>query len=255
MSDENYIKEIINNAVQETLNKMFSEFESKIEVNMTNKMNVMSNSFAYIVKVLEDSGIATSNIDKHKISWQTDMKNIAYELIHINKEEFPTYNSVLKAVYLKLRNVYGIVLDQLRKEYKDRYGLDYFPDALEAVSDDKTSRDLFEMVLRGLFPQDYWSHKDGVIDDEYSEIKTQEEIVRDIIKPLAEKYNDATKGYNKTFRVVYKRMGCSWSNLQTRYKNSNNLKTTPQKLTIVINNQDVFRKFKKCVRELLDETN
>lgn len=110
------------------------------------------------------------------------------------------------------------------------------------------------MILRGLFPENYWSHKDGVIADEYTEVKTQEEIVRDIIKPLAEKYNDTTKGYNKTFRIVYKRMGCSWSNLQTRYKNSNNLKTTPQKLTIVTNNQDVFRKFKKCVRELLDET-
>lgn len=117
MCDERMMREMVNDAVRATLGELFSEFENKIEVNISNKMNVMSNSFAYIVKILEDSGIATSNIDKRKISWQTDMKNIAYELIHINKKEFPTYNSVLKAVYLKMRNVYGIVLDQLRKEY------------------------------------------------------------------------------------------------------------------------------------------
>lgn len=252
--EEKNIREMINDAVRTTLTEMFSEFENKVDANITNKMNVMSNSFAYIAKILEDSGIATSNIDKHKISWQTDMKNIAYELIHINREEFPTYNSVLKAVCLRMRNVYGIVLEQLRKEYRDRYGLDYFPDTLEAVSDDKISRELFETILRGLFPEDYWSHRDGVVDDKYTEVKTQEDVVRDLIKPLAEKYNDTTKGYAKTFRVVYKRMGCSWSNLQTRYKNNNNLKTVPQKITIVINNKDVFRKFKKCIFELLDET-
>lgn len=152
-----------------------------------------------------------------------------------------------------MRNVYGIVIEQLRKEYRDKYGRDSLPEALEAISEDKTSRDLFETILRGLFPKGYWNHEDDTADDNYNECKTQEEIVRDLIKPLAEKYNDLSKGYNKTLRVVYKRMDCSWSNLQTRYKNNNNLKTIPQKMTIVINNQSVFRKFKKCVNELLDE--
>lgn len=260
MSDEklvNEIRGIVNNVVKETLQEMFAEFENTFEKSMSNKMNVMSNSFLYISKMLEDSGVMSANIDKDKLSWQTDMQNIIYELIQINKTEFPTCNSVIKAIYIKMRNVYGIVLDQLRKEYRDRYGLDYYPNALEAVADDEVARKVFESILRDLFPDNYWSYKVGVVDDTYTRepAQTQEDIVRSIIKPLAEKYDDKSKGYNRTFRIVYQKMDCAWSNLQTRYKKNNNLKTTPQKLTIVINNPRVFREFKKCVRELLDEVN
>lgn len=96
MCDENILKEMVNDAVEKTLSKMFREFENTITKNMTSKMNVMSNSFTYIAKVLENSGIATTCIDKKKISWQTDMKNTIYKLVSINKESSLTYNSVFK---------------------------------------------------------------------------------------------------------------------------------------------------------------
>lgn len=207
--------------------------------------------------MIEDSGIATAVVDKTKILWQTDMKNVVYELIGMDKETFPTYNAVLKAVYLKMRDNYGIVIDQIRKEYRDRYGLDYFPDAMEAIADDSVSRQIFETILRSFFPDDYWSHRDGVLDAECKKVKcvekTTEDEIREIIRPLAEKYNDISKGWNMTFQIVYKNMDCSWSRLQIRYRKANNLKANPRKLTIVANNPAVFRKFKKTVHELLDK--
>lgn len=253
MCNEIELEEMISNTVEKTITEMFSRFENRFETNMANKMNVMSNSFAYITKMLEDSGIASTNIDKRRITWQTDMKNIIYELVSINRSAFPSYNSVIKTVCLRMRDVYGVVIDQLRKDYRDKYNLDSSPDILEVISDNKTVKNLFETIIRGLLPKDYQFRDDNLSDDEYSDRNRQEDAIKELIKPLAEKYNDSSKGYSKTLRVVYKHMDCSWTNLQTRYKNNNNLKTTPQKMTIITNNQYVFRKFKKCVQKLLDD--
>lgn len=250
-------EETILDLINKSIENAFMQFEEKFEKNMSSRMNIMSNSFEYIVKALESSGIATNNIDKGKITWQTDMKNIIYELINIDNISFPSYNSVLKRIYIKMRNVYGIVIDQLRKEYRDKYGLDHNPDALDAISDDAVSRKVFESTLRGLFPTGYWSCKSGVIDDEYIEYKganeTQIERVMKIIMPLASKNRDSSEEFEETFNKVYKRMDCCWGNLQTRYKNINNTVEDPDKIILVATNPNVFRKFKRCVRQLLDE--
>lgn len=244
------IRQIIDDSVKSILNEMFTGFEHRVE----SRMNVMSNSFAYIENILKNSGIATSNIDKEKMTWQTDMKNLSYELMNVRKYDFPTYNSVMRTVYSKMRNVYGIVLEQIRKDYKDKYGLDYSPDVLEAIGDNKNIKNIFESILKGLFPDEYWCCGEKYSEDGV-ESKSREAMVRELIKPLAEKYDDHSKGYNKTLRIIYSRMDCSWSNLQTRYKKTNGLRAIPQKITIVINNPEVYRKFKKSVRELLDEIN
>ena len=230
------------------------KFEERLRKELNTKLNMMGNSFEYIVKMLENSGMGLSVIDREKISWQSDMKNLVYELMKIDNDSFPTYNSVLKRVCLKLRDVYGIVIDQLRKEYKSKYGVDRASDVLEIISESNTEKDLFESVLRSLFPAGYWHHEDGVACADYSTEKAREVVVRELIEPLAKKYNDSSKGYNKTFREVYKNMDCAWGNLQTRYKRVNRLKANPQKFTIVVNNPTVFKKFKRTVGELLDET-
>ena len=95
----NEIRNIVNETVRHTLSEMFSEFEQKTEKSIANTMNTTSNSFEYIAKMLENSGVFTSNIDKQKIAWQTDMKNVIYELMRMDKKSFPTYNSVIKLIY------------------------------------------------------------------------------------------------------------------------------------------------------------
>lgn len=79
-----------------------------------------------------------------------------------------------------------------------------------------------------------------------------EELILKILVPLAIKRKDDSFGYAETFDLVCDKMDCSWGNLQTRYMNRNNLEEAPSKLTIIVSNANVLRKFKKTVRILLE---
>ncbi len=74
----------------------------------------------------------------------------------------------------------------------------------------------------------------------------------DIIMPLAEKYNDHSKGYNATYQKVYKQMGCNFKILLGRYRNSHKLKHNPCKRKLISERPDLERRFTKAVEELLN---
>lgn len=180
------------------------------------------------------------------------------ELMKTDKVKYPTFNSVLVPIYIKLRDVYGVVLEQLRKDFRNKYDTLRYPSAFEAISGDDAVRDTFDSILIGLFPDDYF------IDDALEIIERGEavaysnspsEVLKEIISPLALKNNDDSFGYSKTFEDVCENMDCSWSNLQTRYKNKNPTEDEPSKLTIIVTNDAVLRKFKKTVRDMLEKCN
>lgn len=191
-------------------------------------------------------------------AWRGRASELVKELIRVDKKTYPTFNSVLKPIYIQLRNVYGVVLDQLRKDFRYNNDTLRYPSAFEAISDDDVVRELFDSILLGLFPDDYF--EDEVLlaiengeDTELVEVEKPEEIILKIIAPLAIKRNDDSYGYVDTFNWVCDQLDCSWGNLQTRYMNKNNLTETPSKLTIIVSNANVLRKFKKTVRVALDD--
>jgi len=51
-------------------------------------------------------------------AWRKRASEMIKELIKVDKKNYPTFNSVLVPIYIQLRNVYGVVLDQLRKDFR-----------------------------------------------------------------------------------------------------------------------------------------
>lgn len=189
-------------------------------------------------------------------AWKKRASETIKELMKTDKRNYPTFNSVLVPIYIRLRNVYGVVLDQLRKDYKYKYDTLCYPSAFEAISDDDTVRDIFDSILVGLFPDDYCDDEVLTYIEGGGEIACvqdqPEELILKILVPLAIKRKDDSFGYAETFDLVCERMDCSWGNLQTRYMNRNNLEEAPSKVTIIVSNANVLRKFKKTVRILLE---
>ena len=153
----------------------------------------------------------------------------------VDKKNYPTFNSVLVPIYIQLRNVYEVVLDQLRKDFRYNNDTLRYPSAFEAISDDGMIRSIFDSLLIGLFPDDYF--KDEVLDyiersengEEVVLADTPEEIILKIIAPLAIKRNDESYGYIETFELVCAHMQCSWGNLQIRYMNKTMSKNPHQR--------------------------
>lgn len=200
------------------------------------------------------------NINTQRMSneaWRKRASETIKELMRIDSGTYPTFNSVLIPIYIKLRDVHGVVLDQLRKDYKYKYDLLRSPSGFEAISDDDTVRDIFDSLLVDMFPKNYF--KDEAIEmieagntAAYINNSPEETIIK-IILPLATKSGDDSYGYINTFDSVCSQMECSWGNLQTRYMNRNNLKEPPSKALIILSNPNVMRKFKKTVRAMLDK--
>lgn len=190
-------------------------------------------------------------------AWRKRASETIKELMRVDSGTYPTFNSVLIPIYIKLRDVHGVVLDQLRKDYKYKYDLLRSPSGFEAISDDDTVRDIFDSLLVDMFPKNY--SKDEVLEiietgnaDAYIK-NSLEEIIVKIILPLATKIGDNSYGYINTFDSVCSQMECSWGNLQTRYMNRHNLKAPPSRTLLILSNPNVMRKFKKTVRAMLED--
>lgn len=225
----------------------------------------VTKQIASIDKAMDDLAQFASNLMKSQdfdvkpirmsnVAWQQRILEFANELIRVDRKHYPTQPSVLKAVYIRLRNEYGIVLDQLRRDYRYKYDILRSPTALEAISDNDRIRSIFESVLKGLFPEDYFEDDILVMienGEENDKGHNKEDAVWKIIVPLATKRNDNSFGYTQTLEAVCKEMDCVWSNLQTRYKKKHGLDQDPAKIEIITENPYVMRKFKKTVSKML----
>lgn len=244
--------DLINKRLKE-LDAQYEEAQKQLR-GLENTIVNLKKYASYIVKTGEFNKTPKRMSDE---AWRRRASEMIKELMRVDKATYPTFNSVLVPIYTRLRDVYGVVLDQLRKDFRyNTYTLRY-PSAFEAISADDTVREIFDSLLMALFPDDYFDDEVlDIIDEGGGEVacakETPEETVMKIIIPLAVKCKDDSYGYINTFDNVCENMNCSWHNLQIRFMRKNNLEKMPSKLTIIVSNDNVLRKFKKTVRVMLE---
>jgi len=78
--------------------------------------------------------------------------------------------------------------------------------------------------------------------------------IRDLIKPLAELYQDHSNGYNCTFRKVYRTMGCDWKVRRSRYRNQKGNRNNPSNITLIQSNPKLLKLFVDTVNQMIEET-
>lgn len=214
----------------------------------------------YANYIIKNNDFKRKPIEMSDEAWRKRASEMINELMKIDKS-YSTFNSVLTPIYRKLRDVYGVVIDQLRKEYSDDYDTLRRPTAFEAISANKTVRDIFDSLLIDMFPSNYFvdealeASKTENANDAINKKESSDEIIMRELIPLAAKRGDNSYWFYNTFNEVFLNMDCSWHNLQLRYMKKHNLKKAPPPSDIIVNNDNVFRKFKKVVKEMLKEYN
>lgn len=247
-------KEVINR----NLNEVQKQYERALR-QLAGLNNTIRDLQAYASHLIDVGDFSVCPKRLSNEAWRKRATEMIKELIKIDKENYPTFNSVLVPIYIKLRNVYGIVLDQLRKDFRYNNDTLRYPSAFEAISDDDVVRDIFDSILISLFPDNYFN--DDVLEfikeidngNKTSLSDSPDEIILRIIAPLAIRKNDLSKGYCQTFEFVCIYMNCDWKNLQTRYMNKYKSTKEPSRASIIVNNQNVLKKFKKTVCLLLED--
>ena len=245
---------------EELINKRIRELDAQYELavrqvaGLENAICELKKYAGYLIKTGDFSTYPNRMSGE---AWRRRISEMIKELMKIDKKRYPSFNSVLSPIYIQLRNVYGVVLEQLRKDFRYKYDTLRYPTAFEAISEDDTVRSIFESLLLGMFPDEYFEDEVLEIIEGGGSVECEtkpEEVILQILVPLAIQRRDNSFGYADTFNLVCNSMDCSWGNLQTRYMNKHNLEDAPSKTIILVENANVLRKFKKTVRVLLDES-
>ena len=204
---------------------------------MANKNIItMSNSVQYLIKLIEQQINQIMDVDPQ---WKKRMFDIADEVATQKPEKYKNSKTVLQEVYNKMRNVYSVVWEQEQREFRDKHGTIGQAPTMELISDKEQLRSIFEGIIENMLEP--IQHIDI------------EDPMKVVIAPLINKTQDNSKGGNKTYRAVYKRMDVDWNNRMTRYRNSHGVKNNPSKAVLVKDNERLFKIFKKTVNDMLSE--
>jgi|GEM_PF-3965072 len=88
-----------------------------------------------------------------------------------------------------------------------------------------------------------------------TETEVKSNRLRSTIKPLAIHLDDTTKGFNLTYRKVYKNMNVDWERRRNTYKNKYKLSNKPTKFNLVDRNDRLFTMFQNVVTGMLEAKN
>jgi len=180
--------------------------------------------------------------------WVREMLCIGSQIQSYDKEKFPTLNFVFKDILITLRNTYGVVLSQLQKEYKSKFGTEKSPEPIVLISYNESYRKVFENLLKDVLGR-YENPGSAPVSSLSKKEMSDEALL--LAWELGEKRNDNSKGYNATFRHIYTDMDCNWDRLKDAYQARRGLTNPPRKFDLLINDPILFGKFRQSANKLL----
>ena len=238
--------------IDKRVDQCFVSYMEPLRNDFNRNMNMIHNAFVGVQKALPATQALPTNAMYQTVSFgDEEWKAKQFATMKSLIKEYPEYkkiNIVLRKIYAKMRNVYGIVLEQEYKDYCERHNTSGHISTIEVVSDKEMLRSLFSSILADMF------HTNTITSEHRQTMaNTVVDPVRETIKPLIEKYHDISKGGNNTFRKVYSAMDVSWNMRRSRYRNSHNLKNYPSKMTVVKSNPKLLKMFCDTVNQMLAE--
>ena len=178
---------------------------------------------------------------KHQIYSQADRVLKLYPTMTKNQH-------VLRAVYTIMRNQYGIVFEEEKREYKEKYKIERHIPTIDIIADNAKLKSLFESILNDM------ENNQVAVEQRKQIVNTVVDPIASAINPLIAKRQDKTKGGNSTYRKVYAAMGVvSWEMRRKRYQHTHKLKNMPSKKVLIRNDPKLLKSFCSTVNKMLVE--
>lgn len=195
-----------------------------------------------------------------------------------------TNKETLHKIYEYLNRNYGFVLEDARAKYIKRTNRSGKISTIDIIEEDSTWKSIMEAVVADMYVAsiERLHQNQNELRPALNTIKTvpevnvsdapvveveAKEVVNEkpkkqsetatylvpIIEPLAQKLDDKTVHYHKTYRMVYNRIGFTkMENMMKQYKRIHGRIPSP-KTKVFIENDKAMRMFKKAVKELMKE--
>lgn len=181
------------------------------------------------------------------LNWKLQIYSQANRVLKL----YPTMTKnqhVLRAVYTIMRNQYGIVFEEEKREYKEKYNIEHHVPTIDIIADNAKLKSLFESILNDM------ENSNVTVEQRKQIVNTVVDPITSTINPLIAKRNDKTKGGNNTYRKVYAAMGViSWGMRRKRYQHVHKLKNIPSKRVLIRNDPKLLKSFCSTVNKMLAE--
>jgi hypothetical protein len=248
---KDYIDQRVQQCVTSYIEPLHKEFQHGLN-SIHNAFIGVQKALPAINKVLptnitnSDSNGVESVVDE-TVLWKRKIYAQADNIVK-NSPTLTKNPQVLHSVYTVMRNQYGIVFEQEKREYKEKYGIEHNVSTIDIVADNQKLKSLFESILSDMESNDNTTEQHKQI------VNTIIDPIASTINPLIAKRNDKTKGGNKTYRKVYAAMGVvSWEMRRKRYQHVHKLKNIPSKRVLIRNDPKLLKSFCSTVNKMLAE--
>lgn len=187
-----------------------------------------------------------------EIAWKLEMRRRVDTMVKTYPELYADFNTVLRRVYGKMRDVYGFVSDQAIKEYRNAHpGIDR-ASCLDAVSDSPLWQSIFEPVLSNLEEDSRKEMERRRMAAEAEMGKTRQEIIQPLIEARGDKSNYGCATYTLV-KGRLKKKGILYTNYEEGYRRDTGIKRHISNGELIDNVPALKREFAKVVGELLVE--
>ena len=187
-----------------------------------------------------------------EIAWKMEMRRRVDKMVKEYPELYADFNTVLRRVYSKMRDVYGFVSDQAIKEYRNAHPGIERASCLDAVSDSQQWRSIFEPVLSNLEEDSHKEMERRRMAAEAEMGKTRQEIIQPLIEARGDKSNYGCATYTLV-KGRLKKKGILYTNYEEGYRRDTGIKRHVSNGELIDNIPDLKREFAKAVGELLAE--
>lgn len=187
-----------------------------------------------------------------EFAWKLDMRKQVDGLVKLYPSRFPDFNTLLKKVYRKMRNVYGIVPEQDIKGHMSRTGADKRPSTLEIISYNPQYRSIFECVLENIAEEARLDDEKAKAADEATMAMSRAEIIQPLVEARGDKSNFGCNTH-AVVRGKMKRLGADFEAAEKEYRKRTGTKRKVSNAELIDNDEKLKRKFIEAVVEMLDE--
>lgn len=195
---------------------------------------------------------ASAGQPTEEFAWKLEMRKKVDILVKMYPSRFPDFNTLLKKIYRKMRNVYGIVLEQDIKEYMSSTGADKRPSTLEIISYNPQYRSIFESVLANIAEEARLDEEKAKAADEATMAMSRAEIIQPLVEARGDKSNFGCNTH-AVVRGKMKRMGADFEAAEKDYRKRTGIKRKVSNAELIDNDEKLKRKFIEAVVELMDE--
>lgn len=187
-----------------------------------------------------------------ELEWKLAMRRMIDKMVKEFPDRYQTFNTVLVKVYLRMRDVYGIVLEQYVKEYRAIFGNDQKVSKLDIISHDETLRSLFEPILTDM----YENTKAAAEKVKEIDLALLNKSKQEIIQPLIDLRKDKTNYGCTTYTITMARMrknGVDFPAAAAAYTERKQLTRKVKNGELLENDPEIKRAFAQAVAELIKE--